>query len=340
MASDATEPQPRKVAFLFPGQGAQHPRMGADLYGVSESFTTTMDRAFDAFGPSGRTLREEWLAASPSAAYDDISRAQPLLYAVNCALGGLLMASGVRPDALLGHSVGELAAGTLGGVIDFESGLRYLHDFVRIYRHAPAGGMLAVAATEEQIAPYLRDEVVVGAVNGPRQLLLAGVDPALHDVQLALSEDGFTCARARARQPFHSPVMRAVLEAHGHGATGPPLKPPHTVVFSACTGDVLTDAEATDPAFWSGQAARPVLFAPALRRLLASGDHVLVEAGPGQSLTTLARRTTAVSSGRSIALPTLPPRRAEDGADLHTFTTALEQLRSHGHASGAAVPLG
>ncbi|WP_055697664.1 acyltransferase domain-containing protein [Streptomyces silaceus] len=327
------------VAFLFPGQGAQHPRMGADLYGVSQRFTTTMDQAFDAFGPSGRTIRQEWLAASPSSSYDDISRSQPLLYAVNCALGALLLDSGVRPDALLGHSVGELAAGTLGGVIDFESGLRYLRDFVRIHRHAPPGGMLAVAATEEQVAPHLRDDVVVGAVNGPRQLLLAGTDPALRHVELDLVDAGFTCTRARARQPFHSPVMRAVLDTHGPTAARPRLRPPHTVIFSACTGDVLTDDEATDWTYWSGQAARPVLFAPALRRLLASGDHVLVEAGPGQSLTTLARRTSAVASGRSLAVPTLPPRRGADGADLHTFTTALEQLRSHGHAPRAAVPL-
>ncbi|WPO70543.1 MULTISPECIES: acyltransferase domain-containing protein [unclassified Streptomyces] len=334
------EPTTRKVALLFPGQGAQHPRMGADLYGVSPRFTEIMDQAFDAFGASGRAIRDDWLAAAPSSSYDDISRAQPLLYAIDYAMGTLLLEAGVRPDVLLGHSVGELAAATLAGVFDFESGLRHLREFVAIYGRAPRGGMLAVAATRERVAPYLTDDVVVGAENGPRQLLLAGPDPALHDVEQRLREDGFTCARARALQPFHSPVMRTVAEESGPREARLRPRAPRIPVHSARTGHILADATAADEEFWREQPAEPVLFGPALQRLLARGDHLLVEAGPGQSLTALARRTRAVATGRSLALPTLPPRREHPGADLHMFTATVDQLRAHGHASRTPVPLG
>ncbi|BCK72919.1 hypothetical protein Srufu_068720 [Streptomyces libani subsp. rufus] len=333
----STQAGARKVALLFPGQGAQHPRMGVGLYGESSTFTAIMDRAFEAFGPAGEAIRDDWLAEDPSPLFDDISRAQPLLYAVNYALGSLLLESGVEPDALLGHSVGELVAATLGGVFDFESGLRYLQDFVRIYQRAPRGGMLAVAATQDIVTPYLRDDVVIGAINATRQLLLSGSDPSLSEVEASLKKDGFTCARARALQPFHSPVMKAMVDGYGRHVTRPVLRPPRVRLYSAYTGNVLDDETAMNWDFWVGQPVRPVLFGPTLQRLLTDRDHILVEAGPGQSLTALAKRTAPVATGRSLAIPALPARPGEPDADRETFTTAVEQLRAHGRATTIPV---
>ncbi|WP_078861539.1 acyltransferase domain-containing protein [Streptomyces sp. NRRL F-5650] len=333
---DAPNPNPRprpprpRIAFTFPGQGAQHARMAAGLYGVSESFTSTMDHAFDAFGPAGRTLREGWLATVPPADFDDISYAQPLLYAVNCALGTMLTECGLRPDVLLGHSVGELAAATLAGVFSFDCGLRYLSEYVGVYRHAPRGGMLAVAAGPERVEPHLVPGVVVGAVNGPRQLLLSATEEALADVEAALRGAGVTCSLARARQPFHHPVMRDVAAAHAGSLTRPPLHPPHTTLYSACTGQEVTDELATDWQFWTGQPAEPVLFGPALEHLLSDGPYLLVEAGPGQSLTALARRTPAVSRGEATALALLPARAGGPDADVEAVRTAMKQIAGHG----------
>lgn len=326
----------RRVAFLFPGQGAQYSRMAADLYGVSPGFTTTMDQAFAAFGPA---LRADWLAASPSPLFDDGSRSQPLLYAVGYGLGKLLMDSGVRPDVLLGHSVGELVAATLAGVFDFASGLRFLDDAVRAFAGAPAGGMLAVAATVPEVRPYLREDVVIGAVNAERQLLLAGSDPYLAAVESALQADQFVCARARAKQPFHSPAMKNSLNTR---ALDPrrQIRPrrPRTPVYSAYLGALLDDETATDVNFWIRQPTRPVLFGPALNRMVRTGDHLLVEPGPGQSLTTLARRLPAVAGGRSAVIPASPPRRGAPGTDLKVFRDAIQRLRDHGHVPDGAGP--
>ncbi|QPA02284.1 polyketide synthase [Streptomyces violascens] len=322
-------PRPR-VVLTFPGQGAQHARMAAGLYGASKSFTSTMDHAFDAFGPAGRTLREGWLAATPPADFDDISYAQPLLYAVNCAMGTMVTESGLRPDVLLGHSVGELAAATLAGVFSFDYGLRYLSEYIGVYQHAPRGGMLAVAASSKEVEAHLVPDVVIGAVNAPRQVLLSAPEEALADVEAALRGADITCSRARALQPFHHPVMRDVVTAHAGSLTRPPLHPPHTTLYSAYTGQELADELATDWQFWTGQPAEPVLFGPTLEHLLSSGPHLLVEAGPGQSLTALARRTPAVARGEAEALALLPPRAGEPDADIEAVRTALKQLATYG----------
>lgn len=333
-ARDPTPPSPPRRGLLctFAGQGAQHARMAAGLYGVSKSFTDTMDQAFDAFGPAGHTLREGWLAATPPAAFDDISYAQPLLYAINCAMGTMLVQAGLEPDVLLGHSVGELAAATLAGVFTFDAGLRYLSEFIDVYRHAPRGGMLAVAASPQEVEPHLMPGVVIGAVNGPRQVLLSAAEPALNEMESALRRAGLTCTRARALQPFHHPVMRDVAKQHTAALTRPPLSPPHTTLYSAYTGQELDDETATDWRFWTSQPAEPVLFGPALDQLLSSGSYVVVEVGPGQSLTGLARRTAAVARGDSSAVAMLPARPGEPEADVQAVRAALAKLSDYGCA--------
>ncbi|MFE6286293.1 acyltransferase domain-containing protein [Streptomyces sp. NPDC057877] len=330
-------PAVRRIALTFPGQGAQHPRMAAGLYGVSRTFTATMDLAFDTL-PGGRSLRTAWLADRPPADYDDVARAQPLLYAVDCALGAMITEAGVRPDALLGHSVGELAAATLAGVLAFHDGLRYLSEYVEVYRHAPPGGMLAVAAGPGEVAAHLEPGVVIGALNAPRQLLLSAEETALTRAETALRRAGITCARVRARQPFHHPVMRDVAAAHADILTRPPLKPPHTTVHSACTGQELDDDTATDWAFWLAQPAEPVLYGPALHHLLNSGPHLLIEAGPGQSLTALARRTPQVARGDSAAVALLPARAGTPDADVAAVRAALNRIVALHGVFPAPVP--
>jgi len=118
----------RPVALLFPGQGAQHPRMAAGLYGHYAAFTAVMDRAFGLLGDAGPELRADWLSDRPSARFDDATQAQPLLYAVNCALGQQVLSWGVEPAALLGHSVGEMTAATLAGVFGFTSGMTLMRE--------------------------------------------------------------------------------------------------------------------------------------------------------------------------------------------------------------------
>lgn len=296
----------RPVGFLFPGQGAQFPGMATGLYGEDAVFTPVMDQVFDYFGQHGSAVRDLWLSGRSDDGFDDVSVAQPLLYGVNCGVAAALIAQGVTPSVVIGHSVGELAAATVAGVLDLDAGLAWVSRLIEWCRHVPAGGMLAVASSADDVESYLCGDVVVGALNGARQVLLAGPSPELESVQRALVADGVTCFRARARQPFHSPVMSAAAPA-GHGRyLRKPLRRPRVVLYSCYVGDVLTDELACDPSFWEEQPARPVLFAPTIERLLAAQPLNLIEVGPGASLTTLVRRLAGVARGRSTVTATLP----------------------------------
>jgi acyl transferase domain-containing protein len=304
-----------RIALLFPGQGAQHPRMAAGLYGTSEIFTAAMDQAFELLGADGPRLRAEWLAAEPSPSFDDVTVAQPLLYAVELALGRLVLDWGVHPVALLGHSVGELAAATLAGVLDVEDGFRLMRDRIRVFADTPAGGMLAVAASPDEVRDLLGADLHLAAVNATRQLLLAGERRSLDRAAEALRARGLVCRDARARQAFHSPLVDGAVEASLPHWLATPLRPSRLTLYSAYTKAILTDRQAVDPEFWARQAAEPVLFAPTLDRMLADHDCLLVEAGPGTGLSALARRHPKVIRGASRVLPLLPDRPAGDRAD-------------------------
>ncbi|SCL31381.1 Acyl transferase domain-containing protein [Micromonospora pallida] len=330
-----TEPKGRPVALLFPGQGAQYPRMGAGLYGHDPVFTTALDTFFALWGDGGEQLRDEWLSDDPSIPFDDGSRAQPLLFGIGYALGAMVRSWGVRPVALLGHSAGEMVAATLGGVFSLPAAVRLMRARVTEVVRTPSGGMLAVAAPAEELQSYLTldptGQVAIAAVNAPRQTMLAGPDEALAVVQEKLREQGYICRLAKARQAFHSPVVldaslatRPAVEAARPGA---PVDP----VYSAYVGRKLDAATADDPTFWTTQLADPVLFWPALDALLATGDLLLVEAGAGQGLTNVARQHRAVRSKASDVVALLPATPGTPVADRRSVLAAAARIWTEGH---------
>lgn len=316
------------VALLFPGQGAQYPRMAAGLYGHCDVFTAVMDRAFELLGADGLGIRADWLSAEPAAMLDDVTRAQPLLYALGYALGKLAESWGAEPAALLGHSVGEMVAATMAGVFEFDDGMRLMRDRMRIFAGTPPGGMLAVAAAADDVSPHLSPPVAIAAINGPRQLLLAGPAAELGEAKRRLQANQITCRPARARQAFHSPAVAAAAEESADGWAATTLRPPRRTVYSAYLGAVLPPRDACDPDFWARQPASPVLFHTTLDRMLNDGDFLLVEAGPGQGLSALARRHPAVSRGRSEVMAMLPAEAGSEDDDRRAVAAAEQRIKS------------
>ncbi|MFI6317055.1 acyltransferase domain-containing protein [Nonomuraea sp. NPDC050556] len=324
----------RPVALLFPGQGAQHPRMGAGLYDRDPTFTAAMDEVFELFGPDGQAIRDDWRSPRPDLDLDDLRRAQPLLFAVDRALGALVLSWGVRPAALLGHSVGEVAAAALAGVFSVADAVTVMRDRIDRLTGLPPGGMLAVAAGADELRPFLADapgEVVVGAVNGARQVMLAGLDGPLRQVERTLRAAGYGCRRARATTAFHSPAIATALAGSREVMAGLPLRPPDIPIYSGYTGGLMSGATAVDADFWANQPAEPVLFGPALDLLLAGGDYLLVEAGPSESLTALARRHPKVRSGASDVVALLPAVPGEGERDRRAVLAAAAKLWLDGH---------
>lgn len=320
----------RSVAFLFPGQGAQYPRMATGLYGRFRRFTSTMDEAFELLGADGTHLRNDWLAGD-SETLDDVTRAQPLLYAVDYALGGLLISWGLEPAVMIGHSVGELAAATLAGVFTFADGIRLMRDRMENFADTQPGGMLAVAASANELARYVVGQVAVAAVNASRQTLLAGAREELASVRSRLETAGFTCMTVKARQAFHSPVVADAADRSTGAWQSVQLSEPVRAIHSTILAGALTPESATDPVFWAQQPVRPVLFWPTLDQLLRSGKFLLIEAGPGRGLSTIARTHPALKSGRSGVISLLPARPGEKSADLQSICAAAQRIADEGH---------
>lgn len=318
----------REVVLLLPGQGSQHAGMAGGLYGNDPAFTAHVDAALELFGNADE-LRADWLAANPRVPIDDVTRAQPLLFCVDYALGRMLLDNGVRPAALLGHSVGELAAAVLADVLELADAVAFMRDRVDRLAPAPPGGMLTVAAPEHELRPFLarHGDVVVGAVNAPRQIVLSGFDEPLQAIADELRGKGFTVLPVAARTAFHSPAL-APLFADTTPYDGRAVRAPRIPMWSSVTTELLDEAAVRNPALWARQPVAPVLFWPTLDKLLATGGYLLVEAGPGQGLATLARRHPEVRRGNSAVTALLPARPGPPEADRAAVARAFEQIRT------------
>jgi len=314
------------AALLLPGQGAQYRGMGTGLYRDLPAFAAILDEVFQIMGKTGDELRSDWLAADPGLPVDDVRRSQPLLFAIDYALGRLLIRMGLRPAVLLGHSIGEMAAATLAGVFGLDDAIRVVQDRVSRLAVGPVGGMVAVAASRAEVAPYLLPGVDIGAINAPRQTVIAGTCEPLRATTNALQEAGFTWAPVSSLTPFHSAALRPVGDMTSRLLATVPLRPPEIPLISGYTARRLTGAEALDPLYWARQVVDPVLFWPALQVLLAAGPHLLVECGPGQGLITLARRHPDVRACRCevLSLIGFPGTGADDEAGR--FALAAEKL--------------
>jgi [acyl-carrier-protein] S-malonyltransferase len=301
----------RGLVLLLPGQGSQFQGMAVELYEREPVFAAVLDEFFAAMGPEGKLVHDDWLSDTPGVPIDDGTRAQPLLFIIGYAIGTVLKSRGLRPARLIGHSVGELAAAALAGVFDLPAAARILAARSRVLADAQAGGMLAVAATPETVESlvdptWAANGLVVGAINAPAQTILAGPETELSLVEEAVRAAGLIGRRVRSTQPFHSPVLNAAAEEFEQAIAAEELRPPQIPITSGWTGRPVEPAEGLRPAFWARQMAEPVLFWQAVSSLPDDGEFTLVEAGPGNLLSTVARRHPSVRARRSKVFRLLP----------------------------------
>jgi phthiocerol/phenolphthiocerol synthesis type-I polyketide synthase E len=325
--SRVQEPVNRQLAFLFPGQGTQHPGMGEELYRCEPTFRRAVDHAAEVLRPIlDLDLRQALYPAAgddrraAAARLRQTALAQPALFVVEHALALLWMEWGVRPAAMLGHSVGELVAACLAGVFGLEEALRLVAERGRLIQELPGGAMLAVPLPEAEILAWLEAApapagkegagLALAAVNTPALCVVAGGEDAIAGLAARLLERRIDTRRLHTSHAFHSPAMETAAERFLAAFAGVRLAPPRIPCLSNSTGTWLRPEEATDPAYWARQLRDCVRFSSGLEALFASSDRLLLEVGPGRTLAELARRHPGRSPGQ-LVVSSLPPGRRE-----------------------------
>jgi amino acid adenylation domain-containing protein len=345
------------VVFMFPGQGAQQVNMGRELYETEPVFRSEVDRCCDILRPElgcdlrtvlypedGSSRREEALTQRPEAEgqrskeNQSLSRpagsaatqltqtalAQPALFVIEYALAKLWISWGVQPEAMIGHSIGEYATACLAGVFSLEDALALIAARGRMMQQLPPGSMLAVRLPEQEVGLLLNEELSLSAVNGVSLCVVSGPREAIQTFQEHLSERGVACTPLHTSHAFHSSMMQPIFKPFAELVSQVKRNSPKIPYLSNVTGAWITASQATDPVYWAKHLRQTVRFADGLAELFKDPVRLLLEVGPGQTLSNLARQHP-VRSGRTLVAPSL--RRANDSAsDLEVLLSALGQL--------------
>jgi len=336
VAGDLSRRETPRTAWLFTGQGSQYLQMGRRLYQDEPTFRASIDECDEAFRAlSGQSLLPVMYPDDPApadpttAALNETGWAQPALFALELALARLYQSWGLKPSAVLGHSVGEYTAACVAGVFDAADGIRLIAERGRLMQALPPGGrMVSVPVSEaraQEAITRVGGQVAIAAVNGRDLVVISGADGDVTRVLGALGEAGANARPLVVSHAFHSPLMAPMLDGFRRALSTVRFNKPKVRVVSNVTGTVAADMATPD--YWLRHVMAPVRFAPSIEHLLEQGIDTFLELGPQPTLTQLGESLDPSRQAKWIG----SLRRGRD--DWDQILTSVAEL----YASGAPI---
>ncbi|MGD0097335.1 MAG: amino acid adenylation domain-containing protein [Terracidiphilus sp.] len=329
-ASILSKPQP---VFLFTGQGAQFPGMGRALYQAEAVYREQIDECAEILRPLlDLDLREVLFPKDAGSkncaeALTETRLAQPALFITELAMARQWMAWGIEPKAMTGHSVGEFVAAVVAEVMSREEALRVVAARGRFMQQMDRGAMLSVRLGEGRIKELLDERLSIAALNSPSLSVVSGPIDAIEELEKQLEREPVECKRLRTSHAFHSGMMDPMLEAFEKEVSRVALHAPSIPYVSGVTGTWIKPEEVITTGYWRDHCRNAVRFADAAKVLLDLPEAVLLEVGPGQSLTILARQQRGT---RTVPIVASMPDRTADAGDAGTMLDALGRLWAAG----------
>jgi len=318
------------VVFMFSGQGSQYVNMAKELYRTEAVFREHIDGCAQIL-QSHLSLDLRDILYPQDGISDELARrlrqtdiAQPALFTIEYALARLWMSWGMQPEAMVGHSIGEYVAACLAGIFSLEEALLMVATRGRLMQKLPRGSMLAVSLPEAELENYLASNLSVAAVNAPSLCVLSGESEAAAAIEERLkdAEIGFT--RLHTSHAFHSAMMDPVLPEFREQVKQVQLHSPQIRILSNLTGKWLRAEEATDPEYWVRHLRYTVRFSDSIGLLLKETGWILLEVGPGNTLSTLARQQQDETKNQVILSSIRHPK--EERCDTEFILSTLGRL--------------
>jgi acyl transferase domain-containing protein len=320
----------RPVVFMFSGQGSQYVNMALELYQHEPIFREYVDKCAEILKPHLNLDLKSVLypsaeqVAEASAQLEQTAIAQPALFVIEYALAQLWMAWGLRPVAMIGHSIGEYVAACLADVFSLEDALVLVAVRGQLMQSLPSGAMLSVPLPETEIKKLLNQELSLAAHNAPSQCVVSGTIDAITVLENQLTAQGVECIRLHTSHAFHSAMMEPILASFTAHVKKMRLNPPQIPYLSNVSGTWITAAEATEPDYWARHMRFTVRFTEGLQTLWNKQEYVLLEIGPGRTLTTLAKRHPNQTAEQMVFYSLRHPK--DHQADISFLLTTLGKL--------------